>query len=270
LFIGTPKGFGSFFHELYLKELEDPGSWKSFSYTTIEGGNVPKEEIESAKRDLDERTFRQEYEASFESFSGRIYYNFDHKLNVINDYKPDYKLLHIGIDFNVDPMSAVVFEQKDDKLYIIDEIRIFGSNTQELCDEIKQRYGNSRIFTYPDPAGNQRKTSAGGQTDIMILRNNNFTVKAPHSHTPVRDRINSVNSRLSDSTGERKLFIMPHCKHTIDGLLKHSYKEGTSQPDKASGYDHLNDALGYCVDWLFPVTRNYDREQLQATRLSRI
>jgi phage terminase large subunit len=270
LFIGTPKGFGSFFHELFMKELDDPATWKSFSYTTIEGGNVPKEEIEAARRDLDERTFRQEYEASFESFSGRIYYGFDHRLNLVNDFTPDYKLLHIGIDFNVDPMSAVVIEQKEDKLYVIDEIRIFSSNTQELCDEIKQRYPKSRIMAYPDPAGNQRKTSAGGQTDIMILRNNNFVVKVPSSHTPVRDRINAVNSRLKDSTSQIKLFVLSHCKHTIDGLLKHSYKEGTSQPDKNSGYDHMMDALGYCVDFIYPVKRDYDREQLQATRLSRI
>ena len=45
-------------------------------YNTIEGGNVPPEEVELARRTLDERTFRQEFEASFQSFSGLVFPEF--------------------------------------------------------------------------------------------------------------------------------------------------------------------------------------------------
>jgi hypothetical protein len=82
----------------------------------------------------------------------------------------------------------------------------------------------------------------------------------------VRDRINAVNSRLCDSTGIRRLFIKPQCKYTIEGLERHSYKEGTSQPDKDSGYDHMMDALGYMIDYLFPVRRDQDPALQQPQR----
>ena len=261
LFIGTPKGIGNWAYEIYQNSI-DNDTWRSYSFTTVEGGNVPETEIEAAKRDLDERTFRQEYLATFETFSGRIYYSFDRTLNVHKYEGATPDVVYIGMDFNIDPMSAVVATRIGDNLHIIDEIRLFSSNTQEMVQEIKQRFSRSKIWSYPDPAGNQRKTSAGGVTDITILNNAGFVVKAPRSHTPVRDRINAVNSRLCSSSGVRHLFVDPKCKYTIEGLERQTYKEGSSQPDKDSGYDHMNDALGYMVDYLFPVRRDIDPDLL--------
>ena len=262
LFIGTPKGIGNWAYEIYQNSLDDPASWSSYSFTTVEGGNVLEEEIEAARRDLDERTFRQEYLATFETFSGRIYYAFDRAANVrkYEGNTPD--VVYVGMDFNIDPMSAVVAVRSGDTLHIIDEVRLFSSNTKEMVDEIKQRFPKSKVWVYPDPAGNQRKTSAGGMTDITILQNAGFVVKAPRAHTPVRDRINAVNSRLCDSTGIRRLFVDGKCKYTIEGLERQTYREGSSQPDKESGYDHMNDALGYMIDYLFPVRRDVDPELL--------
>ena len=257
LFIGTPKGMGNWAHDLYTMPLEQPNAWASFQYTTLDGGNVRSEEIEAAKRDLDERTFRQEFLATFETYAGRIYYAFDRKDNCQPPDSIDLTMIYIGMDFNIDPMSAVVAVRQGDNLYVIDEIRMFSSNTTEIVEEIKTRYAKSKVFVYPDPAGAARKSSSSGITDHTILQNAGFVVKAPRSHTPVRDRINAVNSRLKDSTGIRHLFIHPKCKYTIEGLERQTYKEGTAQPDKDSGYDHMMDALGYMVDYLFPIRRDH-------------
>jgi hypothetical protein len=261
LFIGTPKGIGNWSHDLFQMPLENPEAWQSFQYTTIDGGNVPESEIEAAKRDLDERTFRQEFLATFETYAGKIYYAFDRKSHVsdITIEPRDLDVIYLGMDFNIDPMSAVIAIRKGDDLCVIDEIRMFSSNTAEIVEEIKSRYSKSKIWVYPDPASRQRKTSAGGVTDLTILQNAGFIVKAPMSHTPVRDRINAVNSRLLDAKGIRHLFIHTKCKYTIEGLERHTYKEGTTQPDKDSGYDHMMDALGYMVDYLFPIKR--EREE---------
>jgi len=214
--------------------------------------------VAQARKDLDERTFRQEYMATFETFAGRIYYAFDRVHNVVKYLGNTPDVVYVGMDFNIDPMSAVIATRIGDTLHIIDEVRIFSSNTQEVIGELKQRFGKSKLWVYPDPAGNQRKTSAGGVTDVTLLTNAGFVVKAPRHHTPVRDRINAVNSRLCSSSGIRHLIIDPKCKYTIEGLERQTYKEGSSQPDKDSGYDHMNDALGYMVDYLFPVRKDID------------
>lgn len=259
LFIGTPKG-RNHFYDLWTKGADENLDWRSFQYTTIEGGHVDQQEIESAKRDLDERTFNQEYQAQFVNYSGIIYYNFNREESVAR-CKDDGSLLHVGMDFNLDPMSAVLAIREGSTLKIVDEIVIYGSNTDEIVDEIKTRYPNRQICVYPDPAARQRKTSAGGRTDLSILQNAGFSVKVRERHSAIRDRINSVNARLKSADGERHLVIDPRCKQVIRSLERQTYKEGTSQPDKDSGFDHMNDALGYLIDFLYPIKRQYDIPQ---------
>ena len=252
LFIGTPKGL-NWAHDLYTLDQQYPDEWASFSFTTIEGGNVKPEEVEAARRSLDERTFRQEFEATFETFSGRVFYAFDRKYNVKSWEGELPSEIHIGMDFNIDPMSAVVAVRQGNVLHVIDEIKIYGSNTDEMVEEIKTRFAKTAITVYPDPAGKAGSTKAGGRTDHSILRTAGFTIKAPHSHNAIRDGVNAVNAKLRSSSGITTLFIDPKCKYAIECLEKHTYKEGTSIPDKDSGFDHMNDALRYMVDYLFPI-----------------
>jgi len=259
LFIGTPKG-RNHFYDLWAKGVDGADNWQSFQYTTLDGGNVSASEIEQAKADLDERTFKQEYEAAFITYAGIIYYNFERASSVVK-FEDDGGVLHIGMDFNTDPMSAVVAQRKGNTLICIDEIVIYGSNTDEMAKEIHQRYPNRQIIIYPDPAARQRKTSAGGRTDLSILQNAGFMTKAKQSHPAVRDRINAVNSRLKSGNGERHLFFTDKCKQAIKSLERQTYKEGTSQPNKDDGYDHANDALGYMVEYLFPIKTDYKIEQ---------
>jgi hypothetical protein len=71
-------------------------------------------------------------------------------------------------------MSAVVTEIQGDKIIIYDEIILYSSNTDEMVQEIKTRYSGKHIFIYPDPASKQRKTSAGGTTDLAIFKECRF------------------------------------------------------------------------------------------------
>ena len=164
------------------------------------------------------------------------------------------------MDFNIDPMSAAIFQLQNNIINFIDEVVIYSSNTDELVKEIKSRYPNRSIIVYPDPASKQRKTSAGGRTDLNILQNAGFTVRVKNVHPQIRDRINAVNSRLKNTNEQRMMFIDPKCKNIIRGLERHLYKEGTTQPDKDSGFDHMNDAIGYAIDYLFPIRKQYTKQ----------
>ena len=256
MFISTPAGVGNWAFDLYQRG-QDPGEhqWESWQFNTLSGGRVPATEIEAARRDLDSRTFRQEYEAAFETFSGVIYYNFSRGDNLQAWSGEIPAQLYLFCDFNVSPMSAIVVAPTSIGLHAIDEIVIYGSNTNELVEEVRNRLGDRKITAFPDPAGAQRRTSAGGRTDITILQQAGFAVKYRNAHPPVRDRINSVNSLLCSSTGDRRLVIDPRCRRLIESLEKHCYKENTQIPDKDSGWDHMTDALGYGVEYLFPIRK---------------
>ena len=254
LFCGTPRGFGNWSYELYLKGQNDDPEWQSYQFTTLEGGMVSKQELDQARSDLDIRTFRQEFEASFENYAGQVYYNFHPSESVVKKQLDFARPLHIGLDFNVDPMSAAVAQIDKDNIHFVDEIIIYSSNTDEMVQEIRDRYGTkTRIFVYPDPACRQRKTSAGGRTDLTILQNAGFSVKCKLKHSPIRDRVNAVNSRLKSADGKRYIFISPSCKIMIKGLQRQIYKENTNIPDKEEGYDHMNDAIGYLTEIVKPL-----------------
>ena len=256
LMCGSPKGYGNWSYRMYLKGKQEK-EWDSFQYTTLQGGMVSKEEIEQAKQDIDIRTFRQEFEGTFENYAGSVYYNF-HAVENVKEKKIDFsKPLHIGLDFNVDPMSASVAQIDKNIIHFVDEIVIYSSNTDEMVDEIKDRYGSKvKIIVYPDPACRQRKTSAGGRTDLSILQNAGFSVKCKLKHSPVRDRINAVNSSLKSADGKRYIYVDPSCKIITKGLQRQIYKENTNIPDKEQGFDHMNDALGYLIDYIKPLTSN--------------
>ena len=253
LLIGTPKGTGNWLYDVFTeaKHLDD---WDSWQFTTAQGGMVSESELESARASMDQRTYRQEFEATFETYAGAVYYNFDPQLNVMDlDHTVDHRhVMMVGSDQNVDPMTAVISQVMNNTVYVYDEVVIYGSNTQELCEEIRNRYSNKTIHIHPDASGSARKTSSN-TTDHNIMRNAGFVLKVNRSQPAVRDRINSVNSMLLNATGQRRLVIHPRCKRLIEALIKHQYKEGTQIPDKNSGFDHITDALGYLVEFNFPV-----------------
>ncbi len=247
LFISTPDGTASWFYELWQYCITGDANWKRWSFTTIEGGNVPPEEIEAARGQLDPRTFRQEFEASFENLSGLVAVSFsDANISTAAKDIPILPLL-LGVDFNVDPMTGICAVKENDTLYVFDEIHLTGgATTWDFTEEVIRRYGlERRIMACPDPTGGARKTQGVGATDHNILRKSGFRVCAPRSPWKVRDKITAVNTALLDATGTHRCFIHPRCKELIKSFRSLTYAPGTGLPNKNLGVDHAFDAFGY-------------------------
>ncbi len=257
LWIGTPKGYNHF-HDLY-RYAQDTPEWGAWQFTTADGTRVAEEEIAAARRDMGEREFRQEFMATFEALAGRVYSNFDRDQNV-QDLQDNGGTLYIGMDFNVDPMTAVIAVKAADQLHIIDEIEMGDSNTELMAGEIKRRFKQRNVVVYPDPSGRARKTSAPvGRTDFAILSNAGFDVRAPRQAAPVVDRINTVQAAMKSAEGTRRLFVDRKCKHLIRALDGLTYIN--NQPDKSGGLDHITDALGYLVMGELPLRRHIEPRQ---------
>lgn len=266
LFVGTPKGMGNWFFDLWnnAKTLDD---WASWQFTTLDGGNVDAEEIEAARRDMDARTFEQEYLAQFVNYAGVIFYaytedNIEHHPG-IEPYTP----IYCGVDFNRSPISCAVATKTANGLHFFDEIEIYGSNTNELAEEIRNRYGFQRqIYVFPDATGKRLNTNSNGISDHIILHNAGFKVITDAANPPVADAISSVNALLCNTNGERNLLIDPKCKKIRECMIKWTYKEGTRVPDKDSGYDHMADSLRYVTHKLFPIQMNVRASTLPSVR----
>jgi len=269
MFIGSPKG-RNFFYNLWL-EGNSTEDWSSYQYTTLEGGNVPPEEIEAARRDLDIHRFQTEYEAQFISTESVLFYAFTEDNMVQKPILPEERTpLIIGMDFNRSPMSAIIGQKTADTYHVFDEIEIYSSNTFEMVQEIKRRYGNGRqMYAYPDATGAFGSTNSTTSNHI-ILQNNGFKVITDKTNPSVADSITAVNSMLRSANGDIRLTIDPKCRRLRECLIKHTYKENTRIPDKDSGYDHLTDCMRYVIyrNWpLKTVSQNFAPKRMSAGRM---
>ena len=254
LIISTPQGFNHFY-DLYQEALSRSG-WAVFHFPTAHGGYVSANELALLRSSMDPRLYRQELEASFELQEGRVYHAFSRDSNVTNvPLIPGLPLL-VGMDFNVNPMCAVVAQKAGEQCHVSAEIVLPNSNTFEMMDELVRRYPAQKGVVHPDPSGAARKTSSAvGQTDHAIIRQAGWQVYMLKPHQIV-DRINAVNAMFHNANGERRLLIDHKCKNLIRALEGLSFKEGTKIPDKSLGFNHITDALGYLTMGVFPMIRN--------------
>lgn len=264
LFIGTPHGYNHF-HDLHEKARKEP-DWEVFQFTTEQGGNVSRDEIEKATRELDERTYRQEFQASFENFTtGMVYYPFSRTENVRpRQYDPRLPLFW-SLDFNINPMCSVIGQRDGDRVNILAELVLPDSNTMAACQAFVERAGPwlpnrfaPPIDVYGDATGDSRRTSAS-RTDWQIVKESldRYAFRVSYHQTktnpPVKDRINCVNAMLKNHAGERRLLVDPGCKELIQDLERVHWKTDShgnalADVDKSDpNLTHLSDALGYMI-----------------------
>ena len=139
LFITTPIGKSNWAYDMFCMADEYPEDWASFQYTTLQGGFVDPSEVEAARRELGEKEFNQEFNATFESYGQLVAYAWNRENNLKQLEKPGLSELHIGMDFNFSPLTACVMVKQGPDMYVIDELHLVDSHTQEIADEIKRR-----------------------------------------------------------------------------------------------------------------------------------
>lgn len=260
--IGTPKGFNHCYDSWFSGQEGREPDHKSWLYTSIDGGNVPEEELEAARRKMDPRTFRQEYLASFENYQGVVYYCFDRRENHTDDEVLQGDELHIGMDFNVGKMAAVVYVIKDKFPHALDEFMdVF--DTPAMIEAISKKYSkeNHLIKIYPDASGKNRKSSnaKASESDIALLEKAGFVVRVNSTNPAVKDRVNAVNAMYCNTYGERRMKVNTKKCPKLTQCLERQIYGADGEPDKKGGFDHGNDAGGYPVAYLYPIKENvYD------------
>ena len=161
--------------------------------------------------------------------------------------------IHIGLDFNAANCSGVValFNFEKRLIHVFHEFVGFF-DTPDLIKAIQETFYGHQIYVYPDASGVKRSSVNAHTSDIALLREAKFRIKARTVNPLVRDRIASVNRAF-----ERKSLLIDteKCPELTECLEQQVFLEN-GQPDKKSGYDHMVDALGYMVAYILPVRRN--------------
>ncbi|MEK7880788.1 MAG: terminase family protein [Deltaproteobacteria bacterium] len=260
-FVGVPEGLNHY-KDLadYAKKALDP-EWGFYSWPSSD--ILPKGEVDAARRILDEKTFRQEYEASFEGSSGRVYYAYD---SIAHEDKSVELMkglpIVVACDFNVDPCVWILCQTDGKKIRVFDEVALRNTNTVDMARELLRRYeGHEEGFLiYGDAAGSARTTA--GKSDYALLLEMGFKrQKIKRANPAVRDRVNAVNAVLRNTAGEIRLSHHPRCKRLKRDFETVEWARGTHARHGSGGEldkrnferTHATDALGYFIEYEFPL-----------------
>jgi hypothetical protein len=273
VFISTPKGYNHFY-DVYQKELKDP-EWKSWHIKSSEAGIISHKEIEQAKRDMDERAFRQEYEATFETFGGQVFTTFDRKKYAVAEiqFNPSFEYV-LGMDFGWTSPNVTLFIQVDsnENVYVFDEMGVTETPIEDVGVEIRERkyerwadqYKRRKTYDpeviYCDPAGDA-KSETTGSSSVQELKKMGFKVRYKDKYPGVvQDRVNQIRKWLKNE----KLRISKTCTNLIQAMEMYRYPDPKDNiqsevPLKDGISDHWIDALGEFFINRFPIKKSFVR-----------
>lgn len=261
--LGVPEGLNHYYEMAqYAQNSGDP-LWGLFHWKSSE--ILPPERIEALKRSMSALQFRQEFEASFETASGRIYQDYNKHNTTIEEIYPHEQLSWCH-DFNYTPMSSAIGVVRDNDVYYLDEIVLTSAITRESALEFVDRYKdhqNRKLLIFGDPAGRAGEKH-GHESDYTemedVLRQNgwSFDRRVKKQHPAIKDRQNALRRKICTASGERTLFVNPNkCPYVHKGLSTVQLKENSTFLEIESEYQHITTALGYHVDYEWPMEDDY-------------
>jgi hypothetical protein len=260
----TPEGF-RFAYDTWVRNKK-PG-YEMVQAATYSNPFLPDDYVDSLRGSYPPQLIKAYIEGLFVNLtSGSVYPDFDRKLNhapttikaptAVEAGEP----LHVGMDFNVNHMAAIVFVLRDDAPHAVAEVTK-GRDTPTVARILKERFVGHHITIYPDASGANPSSKAAAVSDISILRSAGFTIRAHTANPRVKDRVNSVNALILNDKGERRLKVNTDACPTFTESLEQQPYDKNGEPDKdpGHGYDHTNDAAGYLCHFRWPVVRSVTR-----------
>ena len=234
-FVSTPEGF-NFLYDFFIKKHSS--NKKLIKASTRNNPFISHDYIRSLEESYTPQQLDAYLEGNFVNLSsGSVFHTFDREKN--HSFREIQKndVLHIGLDFNITNMSAVIHVTDADVVTAVAEIeKVY--DTENMILVIKERFKDHKIIVYPDASGNARNTA--GDSDILLLRKAGLMVQVGKSNPAVRDRITTANVGF----GSEKYMVNTYkCPAFTESLEKLAYKNGL--PDKQSGFDHITDGGTY-------------------------
>ena len=251
----TPEGY-RFVYQAFKRDIKaDPAKAKYYGIvhgSTYENeANLPEDYIPSLIATYPRELVEAYINGQFVNLtSGAVYGAFSRKTHSTTETIKPNEPLHIGLDFNVGKMAAVIFVIRGDMPLALAELTSVH-DTPAMIYAIKGRWPGHPITIYPDASGNSRKSQDASASDFTLLHSAGFAVRSDYSNPRIRDRVMAVNALISNN-----LFRIntENCPVATRALEQQVY-DRNGDPDKQHDTDHPTDALGYFIVQRYPIKR---------------
>ena len=237
--VSTPEGF-NFLYDFSVKEASE--NKILIKAKTLDNPFLPDDYVETLSAQYTKEELDAYLEGEFCNLtSGSVYKSYDRDAHDTKQTVRPKEKIYIGMDFNVQDMSAVIFTAVGGVLYAVDELTGVY-NTEEMVSLIRERYPDNEIEINPDASSRNRRSAGLSDYDILIDLKYDFIVDIARKNPEILNRVRGVNKGFESG----KLFVnKDKCPKFSEALNQQSYKNGL--PDKTAGIDGVLDAGGYCV-----------------------
>ena len=247
----TPEGY-RFVYDRWVKRATE--SYKIIHADTRSNPFIEDSYVQSLLEEYPAELAKAYIEGQFTNLTtGTVYNCYNRNIHESKEKIQPYEDLFVGCDFNIQRMCFTVYVKRDGgkEWHAVSEGHNLY-NTAEVVKVLHDRYKSKghRVVVYPDASGDNRKSSAA-LTDIAMLREGGFEIRAPRKNPDVRDRVQCTNRAFSES----KLFVNSReCPNVANCFEQQAYTS-RGEPDKDSGVDDQNDASTYPIAYEMPIRK---------------
>ena len=257
----TPEGF-RFCHLQWVKEVQNHPERRELygmvqASTYDNAANLPDDYIRSLRESYPPQLVDAYLNGQFVNLSsGSVYPEFDRRLNHADAAMQEGEALHIGMDFNVLNMTAIISVIRDGLPLTVAELTGVR-DTPTMARMLKERYRDKghAVTVYPDASGGNTSSKDAGESDLSILRRHGLSIRVNNSNPAVRDRVNAVNALILNGDGDRRWLINTDACPTLTEALEQQAYDKNGEPDKTTGHDHAVDAAGYMLVNRWPIVK---------------
>lgn len=255
----TPEGFKEtyrLFVEEPLKKVELLNSYGLIQASTYDNeSNLPDDYIQSLLDTYPDELRDAYLNGKFVNLAtGTVYRSYNRIThNSLETILPN-DVLRIGMDFNVMHMAATIYVVRPNGWHAVAELKDLF-DTPDMIRVIKEKWPNQRKIVYPDATGKNREANNASVSDIALLQQARFEIKANSQNPAVKDRVMATNKQFQMNN----LWVnAKDCPTTAKNLEQQAYDDN-GEPDKKSGFDHQNDATTYPIAYEFPILKQTRR-----------
>jgi hypothetical protein len=248
-FTGTPKGKLNSLYDVAMRSQTNE-SWAYFHYLTIDNPTIPdlREEVEAARASLDPRLFRQEYEASFEDFPGKVFTEMSDR-HLVSEI-PTFKRVFAGIDWgDINPAVAVIGMTEAGKYFLVDS----WENNTGLPVVGEVFYGHiARLFKKWDVWRAFADPSRPAAIEEVRRYGKHHGVKGMERTIRAFNRIAEGCQIVNNLFYKDKFYLHVSQRHTYEKMQSYHREiddDGTTvlEAIEDGQDDHTTDATRYCI-----------------------
>lgn len=246
----TPEGFMFVYDRWSTKGGTDYGKVHASSYSNP---FLPDDYIQSLIDTYPAELVSAYIDGQFVNLvGGNVYSSYDRLAHNSSEVIRDKEMLYMGCDFNVTKQAATVYVKRKggEEWHIVHEL-VDMYDTPEMIKIIQSKWPEHKIVIYPDASGKSRKTVNASISDIALLQQAGFEVRARDANPRVKDRVMAMNAALSKG----KVYVNYAACPTVANCLEQQAYDKNGEPDKKSGNDHQNDATTYPIAYEMPIRK---------------